>query len=381
MLAEAGRLTLELAQDLLPHGFGLKDATPYNVLYRGTAPVFVDVLSIERRDARDPTWRAYAQFTRTFLAPLVANHAFGLRLDSLLLTRRDGLEPEDLYRLAGPLRRLLPPFVTLATLPTWLARVRGEEAASAYAPRSVRSPEQALFVLSSIFNGLRRPLERLQRSKTAFSAWSSYEAENRYTKRDVAAKTSFVEAALVERRPASVLDLGCNTGRFSLLAAGTGARVVAADSDPAVVGEVWRRARAERRDVLPLVVDISRPSPALGWRYGEHASFLARARGSFDLVLMLALVHHLTVGEGVPLAEVAALAAELTCDTVVVERVDPSDPQFRRLARGRDALFADQDQPAFEAAFERYFETVRFQALPDAPRSLYLLRIRGPSRA
>jgi len=380
MLLAAGRLTLDLAVNLLPEGFGLKDATPYNVLYRGPNPVFIDLLSLEPREPRDPTWRAYAQFSRTFLSPLLAHRAFGLRLDTLLMTRRDGLEPEELYRLAGPLRRLTPAFLALATMPTWLARLRRGNPDPIYAPRTLRSVEQAQFVLSSILRGLRRRLDRLEPPRGSRSAWSAYETESRYTERDREAKDDFVRTALRQHQPSSVLDLGCNTGRYSLLAAAGGARVVAADADGVVVGELWRRAREEHRDVLPLVVDLARPSPALGWRYGEHASFLDRARGSFDMVLMLALLHHLSVGEGVPFVEVARLASDLTRDLLVIEHVEPSDPQFHRLARGRDGLFAGLDRPAFEAAFAPHFQSLRAEKLPDAPRSLHLLRrrVRNP---
>jgi hypothetical protein len=119
----------------------------------------------------------------------------------------------------------------------------------------------------------------------------------------------------------------------------------------------------------------------MGWRYSEHTSFLDRARRSFDLVLMLALVHHLVVAERIPLAEVAALAAELTRDVLIVEHVEPSDPQFHRLARGRDALFAGLDRASLDAAFAPYFETVRVERLPDARRSLHVLRLRQAAHA
>ena len=110
MLHAAGALTLELAQAVLRDGLGLKDATPYNVLFRGPEPVFIDVLCFERRDPGDATWLPYAQFVRTFLLPLLANRHFGLALDQILTTRRDGLEPEEVYRWCTPLQRSDPPF-------------------------------------------------------------------------------------------------------------------------------------------------------------------------------------------------------------------------------------------------------------------------------
>src|ERR1019366_3194276 len=130
------------------------------------------------------------------------------------------------------------------------------------------------------------------------------------------------------------------TGHFSMMAARSGASVVALDYDPAVVGSVWRRASAEKLDILPLVVNLTRPTPAVGWRNGEWPSFLERAKGGFDAVFLLAVIHHMLVTERVPLAEIVDLAAELTTGYVVVEFVSPGDSMFRVLVRGRDELYS-----------------------------------------
>ena len=146
------------------------------------------------------------------------------------------------------------------------------------------------------------------------------------------------------------------------------------------MGVTWRRARDERLDILPLVVDLSRPSPGVGWRNRESPGFLARARGAFDAVLMLAVLHHLLVTERVPLDEVVDLAVDLTTNVLVIEFVGPGDPMFRRLARGRDSLYSDLTTERFEAAFRPRFDIVRSQRLEDASRWLYVLR-RKPAPA
>ena len=122
------------------------------------------------------------------------------------------------------------------------------------------------------------------------------------------AKERFVEHALSECSPVSLLDVGCNTRHFSLMAARAGARVVFIDYGPAVVNEVWRRACGERLNILPLVVNLTRPTPSVGWRNREFASFLDRARGSFEAVLMLAVMHHMLVTERIPLDEILSQA-------------------------------------------------------------------------
>jgi len=380
MLHAAGLLTLDLAGEALREGLGLKDATPFNVLFSGPTPVFVDWLSFERRDPHDPTWLAYAQFVRTFVLPLVSHREFGVQPGQVFLSQRDGLEPEQVYRMAGAGRRVKPSLLAHATLPTWLGK-RAEKdagaAASTYAPKRMNDAGRAQFVLASLINRLRRSLLRLA-PPAAQSSWTGYMADlHHYSGEDAQRKEAFVSAALAEIAPRRVLDVGCNTGHFSFLAARTGASVVAIDGDAAVVGRVWRSAREARLDVLPLVVNIAHPTPATGWLNEECRSFLDRAAGSFDAVLMLAVLHHILVSERVPLPDVLRLAADLTRDALVIEFVAPADPMFKRIARGREHLHQDLTEEAFEAACAERFTIVRREASAHAPRTMYLLRRRA----
>ena len=225
-----------------------------------------------------------------------------------------------------------------------------------------------------LFRGLRRQLGRLKPRRVR-SHWSAYQ-ENRehYTEAQMAVKKDFVHRILSAARPSAVLDVGANTGEFSAIAARLGAETVAIDSDAPVVAENWRRAQAERLAILPLVVDFSRPTPAVGWRNGECASFLSRASGRFDVVMMLAVVHHLVATERIPLEEILAAARELTRDLVVLEYVEPGDPMFRRLARGRDALYQHCTRDYFEALCARHFQVIHRQEIAGAKRTLYALR-------
>jgi len=374
MLYAAGSLTLDLAERLLPQGFGLKDATPYNVLFRGPRPVFIDLLSFERRDPRDHTWLPYAQFSRTFLLPLLVNKHFGLKLDQIFLSNRDGLDPEDVVQLCGPVQKMRPTFLSLVTLPARLSGRAEAPGTTVYQKHTASSPEKAQFILGRILKGLRRKLEGLRPAGARTSAWSAYTAQNQYTEDYQPIKQRFVEAALADAGPRKVLDVGCNTGDFSALAARAGAAVVSIDYDPVVVGRLWQRAAAENLDILPLVVNLARPTPSLGWRNMENPSFIERFRGAFDGVLMLAVIHHMLVSERIPLAEIMRLSAELTKDLLVVEFVAPADPMFRRIARGRDHLHESLTREYFEEVAGRHFEIVRSERLGDTHRTIYMMR-------
>lgn len=372
MLHAAGVLTLELADRSLDDGLGLKDATPYNILYRGSTPVFVDVLSIERRDPADPIWLPYAQFVRTFLLPLLVNKHFGVPLAQIFVGRRDGLEPEEVYRLAGPVKRLTPAFFFLVAVATWLGKGDPDKS-EVYKKKVLRNPEQAKYILRSLIRRAQRALNRLEPKCSRASNWSEYMRSNNYSEAHFHAKDQFVEGVFTEFAPRMVLDVGCNTGHFSVAAANSGATVVSIDTDPVVVGKLWRRARREELDILPLVANLSAPTPAMGWRNRECPSFLERTRGRFDCVLMLAVIHHLLITERVPLPEILDLAAELTTDLCVMEFIGTGDSMFKRLVRGREHLYAELTAPAFEAACRRRFDIVRTQHVEGTERWLYLL--------
>ncbi len=377
MLEAAGIATIDLALALALEGRGLKDATPLNILFRGPVPVFIDALSVEKRTPGDNRWLGYAQFVRNFVLPLAVARDFGIPLSQIFLTRRDGLEPEEVYRLLRPWQKLTGLYFGLVTMPRMLGERRRASSTAIYRQRVDQDEEKARFVFESIMRGLRKRLVQAGLPHAGRSTWSDYmSGNNNYSEEQFRFKEKFVGEALRVVSPKRVLDVGCNNGHFSAMAAKAGASVVAVDYDPVVAGQVWRRARAESLDVLPLVVDLTRPSPAAGWNNKEFPSFLERAQGHFDCVFMLAVLHHMLVTERIPLESAMETAASLTRDALVIEFVRPDDSMFRRLARGRDHLHAGLTEEAFERAFAPWFLQVKKEPIPGAARTVYLLRKR-----
>ena len=361
MLHAAGALTLDISLALLEEGRGLKDATPGNVLFRGAQPVFIDVLSFEERDPLDSIWLPDAQFSRTFLIPLLLMRRTGAAPHECFLSRRDGVSPEEAAPRLSGWQRWLPLELGLVTMPAKAARLEKE---SLYRAHKAREAGEAQFILQHRLRGLRKKLDGL------------LVVSQPDIPLQVAVKREFVERALNETRPARVLDMRSGAGEFSVMAASAGASVVAIDPKPTNVDALWRTAAATKADILPLVVDIARPTPAVGWRSRENASFLERADGMFDCALFLGALHEVMVGDQVPLPEIFDLAASLTTKWLVMEYVGPEDALFRKVTRGRDELYRWYSRSAFEACAGRAFETVRAVDIPQSDRAIYLLRRR-----
>lgn len=372
----AAELTLDLCEALLPRGLILKDATPLNILFRGTQPVFVDVLSIEERDAASPLWLAYAQFVRTFLLPLLAYQALGWPL-ATSMERRDGYEPGDLAPYLSRWQRWREPFRSLVTMPLMLEKNGGSEARKTGQIR--QDPAAALETLRRNVNGLRGHLRGIVKAlgtRRSVSRWDDYATTaDHYGSDDRKRKGQFVREAVTAARPRHVLDMGANSGVYSKIAAECGASVVAWDTDLQATERNWRQAAQERLAILPLVANPARPTPAVGWRNRESLALLDRSRGRFDCVLMLGFIHHLLLAEQIPLDEIAGLLRELTTQWAVVEWVPAKDPRFRDLLRGRDALYGHLNEAAFLSSAERHFSVVLREELPNG-RVLFLLQAR-----
>ncbi len=363
---------MKLCREAVPEGYLLKDATPLNVLFDGPRPVFVDVLSFDLREPADPIWLAQGQFIRTFLLPLLAHRYLGWPLAASQIYR-DGYEPSQIAEALGPLRRLNPKLLWPVTLPAWLDRRKSSTSASPPAPRTLqRSPEFATEILRKHLRQLARQIDNAS-TATRESRWSQYTSTAaHYSVEDHAKKREFVERVLRDTRPSAVLDIGANTGTYSMLAASEGARVIALDTDLAAIDRLWAQAAKESNDVLPLVVNIARPSPGLGWENSESMSFLDRAEQRFDLVMMLAVIHHLLLMDQIPLEQIAALAARLTRRHLLIEWVPQTDPMFRQLLRGRDALYCGLTVDRMRAAFAPHFSVASQCELANG-RTLFLM--------
>jgi len=371
MLRAAGVLILELASELSREGAGLKDATPFNVLFRGSRPVFIDALSVEERDQHDPIWFAYGQFVRTFLLPLIAARDLGWTLRRTFTGSRDGLDPATLYARLSWGERLRAPSRGTITGPVLLGKL-GLVATVPTIEKRRTEPQRARFVLERIIGQLARALE-LATTSSGKSEWTGYADPRVHPPEYHASRRDAVAAVLAAHRPRRLLDVGTNDGTFALLAALAGAEVVAIDRDEAVVEQTYQRAAAARSSVLPLVVDLIDPTPATGWRNVERSSFLERATGRFDAVLCLAVLHHLVVGDGLALREVMSLLSSLTTDLLVAEFVPASDVWCAKLARGRPVTEDRWSEAAFEAEAQRWFTIEARHTDGLRGRTLYIL--------
>ena len=366
-LREAALATLAVQRGALSRGMSLKDCSAYNVQFRRGKAVFIDTLSFQRCPEGEP-WVAYRQFCQHFLAPLALMSLGDARLGRLSCIHLDGVPLDLAARLLGLRARLRWPLLVHIVLHA----ATGERFAQAERSRRPRSVSRAS--LLGLLDDLERAV-RGMRAPAGRSAWAGYYHETNYTDAGMRHKADVVSAFFDEARPAGVWDLGANTGAFSRIAGERGIPTVAMDSDAACVEALYGACVARSETcVLPLVVDLCNPSPGIGWAHRERMSLAER--GPVDTALALALLHHLVIGNNVPLAMVARFLGSL-CRTLLIEFVPKSDAQVRRMLHGREEVFAEYCPAVFETEFARHFAIEKRVGVRDSERVLYLMRRRG----
>ena len=367
-LKDAALATLQIQRAALNRGMTLKDASAYNVQLFCARPVLIDTLSFELYEEGNP-WVAYRQFCQHFLAPLALMSRTDLRLGQLFRTYIDGV-PLDLASRLLPFRTRFGLGLGLHVHAHAKAQQQYSNSSASDTPRisrriSLKESQTLVTHLEQTISGLKAPVQPTE--------WADYyDVNNNYGQGGLDAKERAVQSILADRPPNTVWDLGANDGRFSRLARASGARsVVAWDIDPNCVDASYRHVISNREiGHFPLLLDLTNPSPAMGWAHRERLSLAER--GPVDVVMALGLIHHLAISNNVPLSHVAAYFRTLT-RRLVIEWVPKEDSQVRKLLATRPDIFPNYVQAGFETEFANHFRILQRVSVEGTCRTLYLM--------
>ncbi len=367
MLKDAAELQLRLLLEALAEDLILKDATSYNVQWSGSQPVFIDVASFEPYRRGEP-WSGYRQFCKLFLFPLLLQAHKNLSFHGWLRGSLEGIDPEDLAAVMSFRDRIRAGvFLHVYMQAKMQQRYRERDQDARQQIRKAGFSRDLIVANVARLQKLVQSLNWRQNDST----WSDYASDNSYTEDDHRAKLDFVDRAAEAVKPELVWDLGSNTGVFSKVAAEHAGYVVSMDADHLAVERNYLSLRKEgNRKILPLVNNLVDPSPALGWK-GEERKCLPE-RGRPDLILALALIHHIVISANIPLQDFVAWLAEQS-KAVVIEFVTKKDPMVKTLLRNKDDQYEDYEQCFFETQVQLHFETVRRLDLECGTRTLYFL--------
>lgn len=367
-LKDAALLTLNIQKRAMKYGMSLKDASAYNIQFQKGKPVLIDTLSFEAYEEGKP-WVAYRQFCQHFLAPLALMAKVDIRLNQLMRIYIDGI-PLDMAS------ELLP-WGTRLNLGLGTHIHIHASAQKKYADQAVEKPERSATLNRQALEGLIESLRSTVKAlswKPVGTEWTDYYDATNYTNDAFSQKRDIVKNLAAKVKPALVWDLGANTGVFSQAAIEIGSEAVAYDIDPGAVDKNYLDCKARKETkMLPLLLDLTNPSPALGWANDERMSFAQR--GPANLVMALALVHHLAISNNVPLPMLADYLSQ--CGKwLIIEFVPKEDSQVQRLLTTRKDIFDHYNQPDFEEAFSEVYHIRETIPVPGTRRTLYLMEVR-----
>lgn len=363
-LKDAALATLSIHKRALKYEMGLKDASAYNIQFARGKATLIDTLSFEKYKEGQP-WVAYRQFCQHFLAPLALMSYCDVRLSQLMRVYIDGIPLDLASRLLPAQTRLNFGLLTHIHLHA--------SAEKRFAGESVRQAKMSRNALIGLVESLEATVRKLS-WKPAGTRWGNYYEITNYSDEAFEHKKQLVSEWAARVRPNLLWDLGANTGVFSRAASASGAFTVAFDIDPAAVEQNYLQAKNDKaQNLLPLQLDLTNPSPALGWANRERESF--RERGPADMVLALAVIHHLAITNNVPLPQLADFFAEMG-KWLAIEFVPKSDSQVQKMMSAREDIFPNYTREGFEAAFKERFKIQESVPVRESQRQLYLMEVR-----
>jgi hypothetical protein len=366
-LQDSALTTLHIQRISLDYGMSLKDASAYNIQFLEGKPILVDTLSFERYK-EGQIWTAYRQFCQHFLAPLALMSYVDIRLNQLLRVYIDGV-PLDLASKLLPLRTRAS-FGLLTHLHLHASAQR--RYAGATIDREAPSRQISKASMLGLIDNLKASIKKL-RWTPGDTPWSDYYRIHNYDEQAMDEKKFLVQQFIEQVEPSVVWDLGSNIGVFSRISSENGIDTYSFDIDPSAVEVNYRQAREDGDShLLPLLIDLTNPSPAIGWENRERQSLIQRSNA--DLIMALALVHHLAISNNLPLRRLAAFFAELA-PWLIIEFVPKEDSQVQQLLASREDIFDDYHRDEFETVFSNYFQIVKKGRIESSLRTIYLMHV------
>lgn len=362
-LRAAATLTLDLHILALQHGMTMTDASAYNVQFVGPRPVFIDYLSfIPYEDGQ--AWLGYRQFCQQFLNPLLLTVTTGVAFQPWYRGAFEGISSSDLARVL-PFRSMFSPRVALHVK----LQGRLERNVTAKREAAARSVRLSKTAVRNNLRSMREWIATLKPPGAQRTPWQQYEMTAQYTPGERLSKAQFVREVIAAERPGTVWDLGCNAGEYSEIALEAGAgSVIGFEPDPGALSAAFRRAVSKQLRFLPLFLDVANPSPSLGWRQQERPGFAERRNA--DLVLCLALLHHLVLGRNLPLIQVLDWLMSIA-PSGIVEFVPKEDPMARQLLALKPDIFPDYTRENVTALIKERARIVREEVVTESGRVLF----------
>lgn len=363
-LKDAALLTLRIQKKALEYGMSLRDANAYNVQFLRGKPIFIDTLSFVRYEENKP-WIGYRQFCQHFLAPLVLMKYTHIDLNKLLKIYIDGIPLDVASKLLPWHTRLV--FGVLAHI--HLHSKFQKYFSGKMSKIGCKISKNSIFALIDNLESFIRKISW----KPSGTEWANYYDDTIYSEQDFIRKKETIKKYLESVKPRTIWDLGANTGVFSRISAIAGVQTISFDIDPSAVEKNYLATKKNNEiNILPLLLDVTNPSPGIGWENEERSSLITR--GPADCVLVLALLHHLTISNNCPFEKIASFLSRI-CRYLIIEYVPKSDLNAQHLLGTRKDIFTDYTEENFEINFKKHFEILDKKNLINSNRTIYLMSI------
>ena len=351
---------------LLEKNCVLIDASAYNIQFINSKPIFIDTLSLSEYK-EGSYWTGHKQFCENFLNPLILSSKKNIDFNNWFKGNLEGITTSDLNNilsLKDKLNYSLFFHVFLMDRYEKKALLKPKEISQRINKKKALSKKSYKGMLLQ----LKKFILGLSKDKT-LSKWSNYSENNSYNPEEEEKKIRIIENFIKKNKFNYLADLGCNDGLYSFKSLKCGAKkVLGFDSDLNVLNKAYLSSKINNLNFHPVYIDFTNPSPSQGWNEKERKGFNQRMK--FNGMIALALYHHITIGNNIPMKEAIDWLISFA-PKGVIEFVPKEDDMIKEMTKLKGDIFENYNEERFKLYLEQKVKIININKVSSSGRTLY----------
>lgn len=367
-LKTAAIFNLNLQIDLLREGNNLKDGNAFNIQFNSTKPIFIDFMSVEKFNPKI-SWPGYTQFCEQFLYPLMIQSKSGLNVNEIFKGNLEGVPLNTAFEILNKFKNYFDTKFLFHVLLLNLINKKIKKKKTGYKVKEItRNADNLIYQLNDLITYINK-----LKHKTQKTVWTDYSIDNFYEDETEKIKEEFLIDILQNEKFNTICDLGCNDGRYSIIASKfVEDTVVSIDSDIDAINSCYLKAKKNNLKILNLQIDITNPSSNCGWFENERESF--KERFNFDLMLNFAVMHHIIIGKNIPIDSYIEYLCSIS-KNIILEFIPKNDEAIKTMLLNREDIFKDYNEENLKSIFKiNGLKIIKEKNVTKSGRKLFYLK-------
>jgi len=364
-LKDSALFYLELYIQALKNNYDMSDATPYNIQFKYNNPVYIDITSFKKLK-KNSYFMGYKQFCESYLSPLLISSYTKINFNDLYKANFNGIDLN--------LTSKILPFYTFFNYNLFInihlhSYLNSKIKSNSHKKEKLKKKKINLKSKLFFLENLRKIVKKLNLKKNSY--WEDYSEINSYNFKANENKKLIVKNFLIRKKVKSLLDLGCNDGEYTNIAYNCGiSKIYSIDNDGYSLNKLYNKFKNKKIEFHAIYQNFMDPSPNLGWMNNERKSFIERFRNNFDGLICLAFIHHICIGNNVPIEDFISYLSKFS-NNILLEFVPIDDPMVKNMIFNKREILKNYSINHLKETISKNHKITNIFPIKDTKRTIF----------